>query len=175
MFKPAAIAAALALVLPAAAGQAQEAKPGPEHEKLGFWIGEWKIEAEAKPNPLFPEGAYHATMTAEWFEGGFQVLCRYDWTGALGPYAELNVMGYDQVKGQYFAYGIDGLGGNLEFFGPLDENVFTYLAEFEAEGTQVAFRWTVTDVSPGVITWTSEISIDGGEWILAGEAKATRQ
>jgi hypothetical protein len=94
----------------AAASEAQEAKPGPEHERLGFWVGDWKIEAEAKSNPLFPEGSYYATMTGEWFEGGFQVLCRYDWTGAMGPYPELNVMGYDQLTQQYFSYGIDGLG-----------------------------------------------------------------
>jgi hypothetical protein len=173
--KRAPIVATTALLVAAAAGQAQEAKPGPKHQKLAFWIGEWTIEAEAKPNPLFPEGPYNATMTAEWFEGGFQVLCRYNWTGALGPYAELNIMGYDQVNGEYFNYAIDGLGGNMVFTGPAEDNVFTYLAEFEAEGTHVAFRWTVTDTSPGVVTWTSELSIDGGPWILAGEARATRR
>ncbi len=173
--KRAPIVATIALLLAATAGQAQEAKPGPEHEKLGFWIGEWQIEAEAKPNPLFPEGPYYGAMTAEWFEGGFHVLVRTDWTGALGPYAELNILGYDPLAEEYFNYAVDGLGSNMVFTGPAEDNVFTYLAEFEAEGTHVAFRWTVTDVSPGVITWTSELSIDGGPWILAGEAKATRQ
>jgi hypothetical protein len=175
MMRRAAIVVTVSLLAGAVATQAQQAQPGPEHEALGFWIGEWRIEAEAKPNPLFPEGPYNATMTAEWFPGGFQVLCRYDWTGAMGPYAELNVMGYDQLKGEYFNYAIDGLGGNMVFTGPAQDNVFTYLSEFEAEGTHIAFRWTVTDVSPGVITWTSEVSMDGGEWILAGEAKGTRR
>jgi hypothetical protein len=47
--------------------------------------------------------------------------------------------------------------------------------EIEIEGRPAIFRWTVTDASPGLITWTSEVSVDGGPWILAGEARATRK
>ena len=35
----------------------QEApKPGPEHERLAFWVGNWTSEAEVKENPMMPGG-----------------------------------------------------------------------------------------------------------------------
>ena len=55
---------AFALFLLPAIGHGQAPAPGPEHQALGFWIGSWEVEAEGHPNPLFPEGEYHATMTA---------------------------------------------------------------------------------------------------------------
>ena len=154
--------------------QAQAQTSDPEHKKLEFWIGKWKIEAEAKPNPLFPEGKYYATMTAEWFEGQYHVLCRYNWTGALGPYSELNVLGYDPEAKACYNYAIDSFGGKSVWTGTVKGNVWTYSTEMKAEGKPVVFRWSVVDVSPGVITWKSELSVDGGPWILAGEAKAKR-
>jgi hypothetical protein len=58
--------------------------PSPEHKKLGFWIGTWKIEAEGKETPLWPAGKYNATMTAEWFEGEFFGRVKFRSTVALG-------------------------------------------------------------------------------------------
>jgi hypothetical protein len=166
---------AISLLFVFTSAQAQAPTPGPEHEALGFWIGAWEIEARAHPNPLFPEGEYRATMTAEWYRSGFNVLCDYDWTGALGPYAELNVLGYDAGSGEYIVFGIDGFGGNSVFRGERQGDAWPYTMEMEVEGRPAAFRWTVTNQSPGVITWTSEISVEGGPWILAGEARATRK
>jgi hypothetical protein len=45
----------------------------------------------------------------------------------------------------------------------------------KAEGKSIKYRWTVKDESPGLITWTSELAIDGGPWILGGKAKAVRE
>ena len=154
---------------------AQTQGPSPEHKKLGFWIGTWKIEADAKETPLWPAGKYNAAMTAEWFEGEFHVICRYKWTGAMGTLSELNILGYDMGTGVYFNYAVDAGGTGLVFKGTTKENVWTYIADTKAEGKVIKFRWTVKNESPGLITWTSEISIDGGPWILSGEAKAVRE
>jgi hypothetical protein len=175
MKKNIAFALVLALVFLGIYAQAQAPTPSPEHKKLGFWIGTWKIEAEAKETPLWPAGEYHAKMTAEWFEGEFHVICRYKWTGAMGAYGELNILGYDTGTGEYFNYAIDGVGTGLVFKGTEKENVWTYVTDMKAETKVIKFRWTVKDKSPGLITWTSEISIDGGPWILGGEAKAVRE
>ena len=170
-----AVALVSALLIFPGATWAQEPTPTPEHQALSFWIGTWQIEAEAKPNPLFPEGKYSARMTADWFQGGFHVLCHYDWTGVLGAYSELNILGYDPAAAAYYNYAIDGFGGGTIFRGPMDEDVWTYTADLAVEGQSMTFRWTVRNASPGVITWTSELSVDGGPWILAGEARAMRQ
>jgi hypothetical protein len=163
------------LILLPAPGQAQTPAPGAEHEALAFWIGSWRIEAQGFANPLFPEGQYAATLTAEWFPGQSHVLCKYEWTGALGPYSELNVLGYDPTTDAYYSFAIDSFGGGTVFRGPREGKTWIYSAEMDIDGDAIVFRWTVTDASPGVITWTSEISVAGGPWILAGEARATRQ
>lgn len=154
---------------------AQEPAPSAEHQKLGFWIGTWKIEADAKETPLWPAGEYYANMTAEWFEGEFHVICRYKWTGAMGAYSGLEILGYDSGNSEYYSFSIDGFGAGLVFKGTVKENVWTYVANMRAEGKDIKFRWTAVDESPGLITWTSELSIDGGPWILGGEAKAVRE
>jgi len=152
--------------------QAQAQTPSADHKKLGFWIDTWKIEAEGMETPLWPAGKYNATMTAEWFEGEFHVICSYKWTGAMGDYSELNLLGYDPGTGEYYSYGIDGYGSGYVYKGTAKENVWTYVADMKAEGKAIKFRWTVVDESSGLITWKSELSIDGGPWILGGEAKA---
>jgi len=126
------------------------------HEQLGFWIGTWKIEAKAKETPLWPAGEYHATMTAEWFEGEFHVICRYKWTGAMGAYSGLEILGYDPGNSEYYNFSIDGFGSGLVFKGTAKESVWTYIAEKKAEGKTIKFRWTVKDESPGLITWKSQ-------------------
>ena len=88
-----------ALIFLGMAALAQESGPSAEHQKLGFWIGTWKIEAEGMETPLWPAGKYSAVMTAEWFEGEFHAICRYKWGGAMGDYSELNILGYDAGMG----------------------------------------------------------------------------
>ena len=155
--------------------QAQEPAPSPEHKKIGFWIGTWKIEAEGKETPLWPAGKYYGTLTAEWFEREFHVICRYKWSGAMGDYSALEILGYDRGAVEYYDYCIDGYGSGMVFKGTVEKNVWTYMADTKSEGKAIKFRWTVKDESPGLITWKSEISIDGGPWLLGGEAKAVRQ
>jgi len=155
--------------------QTQAPTPSPQHKKLGFWIGTWKIEGEGKETPLWPAGKYNATMTAEWFEGGFHLILRTKWSGAMGDYSELGILGYDSGTDKYYQYAIDEFGAGLAFYGTAKENVWTYIADMIVEEEPVKFRHTVRDESPGLITWKSELSIDGGPWILGGECKAVRE
>jgi hypothetical protein len=165
----------LVLFLFVAVIQSQTPIPEPEHKKLGVWIGKWKIEGEAKQNPIFPEGKYYATMTCEWLDGGFHVFSHTKWTGAMGPYTEYLILGYDNADKTFYGYDFESFGGKTVFMGTLKENVFIYMADFIFEGKPVAYRWTVTDVKPGEISWTSELSIEGAPWALIGESKAVRE
>jgi len=169
------ISLAFVLVFCAICVQAQALEPSSQHKKLGFWIGTWKIEAEGMETPLWPAGKYYGTMTAEWFEAEFHVICRIKWSGAMGDYRELDVLGYDLGAGEYYALAIDGFGSGYFYKGTAKEKVWTYMAKMKAEGKTIKFRWTVKDESPSLITWTSELSIDDGPWILGGKAKAVRE
>src|ERR687894_2577906 len=77
----------------AAQGQ-QPPKPGPEHKRLGFFVGTWKGEGEMKPGPMGPGGKMTSTDTCEWFEGRFAVVCRYEGKGPMGPSKGLGILGY---------------------------------------------------------------------------------
>jgi hypothetical protein len=49
----------------------QPPKPSAEHEKLGYFVGDWQTEAEVKPGPFSPGGTFTSTDRGEWLDGGF--------------------------------------------------------------------------------------------------------
>jgi hypothetical protein len=62
----------------------QKKTPGPEHERLGYFVGKWNGRAEVKQNPFMPEGTYTSTGSCEWFEGRFTVVCRGEGRSPMG-------------------------------------------------------------------------------------------
>lgn len=69
----------LLIVAHAASGHAataQQPKPGPEVQRLGYYLDSWRGEGETKGGPFGPAGKLSSTATCEWFAGGFQLVCR---------------------------------------------------------------------------------------------------
>ncbi|HEY6106384.1 MAG TPA: DUF1579 family protein, partial [Anaeromyxobacteraceae bacterium] len=93
----------LSLILaPAARAEARKApKPGPEHERLGYFVGKWKGEGTIAENPFMPTGKFSATDTCEWFEGKFAVVCKSQGKGPSGPTRGLGIMGYSAAEKVY--------------------------------------------------------------------------
>ncbi len=60
---------------------AQEApKPGAEHERLGFWVGDWTTKGEVLENPMMPAGKIDGKTWVyddESMMGGAMVKNRY--------------------------------------------------------------------------------------------------
>ena len=87
---------------------AQDApKPGPEQKTLGYFAGKWTSEGEMKPGPFGPGGKMTSVDTCEWFAGGFQLVCRGQGGGAMGPMTTLGVLAYNPADKAYTFYGID--------------------------------------------------------------------
>ena len=86
---------------------AQAPKPGPEHARLGYFVGKWNGEGEMKPGPMGPGGKMKSTDTCEWFEGRFSVICRYEGTTPMGPTKSLGILGYSTEEKVYTYYGVD--------------------------------------------------------------------
>jgi Protein of unknown function (DUF1579) len=78
-------------------------KPGPEHQRLKFFVGRWQVEGEVA------SGKFKATSTCEWFEGHFHVVCRSDATTPEGNSKTLEVLTYDTSSGAYTHYNIGSL------------------------------------------------------------------
>ena len=82
-------------MLGAALAQAPEApKPGPEHKAMDFFAGTWLAEAEMKPGPFGPGGKMTSRDVCEWFEGGFQLVCKGRGTSPMGPMSSMGVLAY---------------------------------------------------------------------------------
>ena len=56
-----------------AQGPSAQPQPGPEHGRLGYLIGTWKIEGEQKASPSDPGGKITGTTACEWYDGRFYV------------------------------------------------------------------------------------------------------
>jgi hypothetical protein len=164
------------LVMPClAVGQAQTPpppKPGPEVQRLGYFVGTWNYEGEFL---LDPKGKYGGTYTFEWFPGGLSVVVKGEGTGVRGPMNELHIWGYDATTKAYTWYVVHRGGANpYVATWSLNGNAWTYERDATFEGKPTKRRYTVTEVSPTSFAYKVERSIDGGPWTQTTYLNATK-
>lgn len=153
----------------------QTPKPGPEVQKLGYYLGTWKGEGETKDRPFGPAGKLSSSMTCEWFTGGFQVVCRGEETGPTGKRAFLNILSYDQEKKAYNEYSISSVGESEDDRdGALVGDKLTFLINGDSGGKPAKFQYTEVRLSPDLFTYQAEASVDGGPWTTIAEGKITK-
>ena len=150
----------------------QQPKPGPEHEQLGYFIGTWHYGGEFR---VEPEGKFSATVTCEWFSGGFHVLCRAQGSGDRGPIEELGIFGYSRVDRAFTWYAIGRTGGGTRVnLGTRQGNTWTYEWEGRVGGKPAKFRYSFTEETPTAFTYRLERSVEGGPWTAVIEAKGSK-
>jgi hypothetical protein len=161
-----------------AVGQAQTdqtSKPGPEVQKLGYYVGTWKGQGETKGGPFGPAGKLSSQMTCEWFAGGFQVVCRGEETGPTGKRAFLNILSYDQEKRAYTQYSISSFGeSEYDQGGSFVGDKLTFLLDEDAGGKPAKIRYTEVHMSPGLYTYEAEAAVGGGPWMTIAQGKITK-
>jgi len=171
---------AVGLVLSSAVALAQapgeKPKPGPEHKKLGYFVGKWTMDGDTKPNPFMPGGKVTSKDTCEWFEGGFAVLCRSEGKGPTGPMKSLGIMGYSTEEKAYTYYGLDN--GPMAMAtvprGTLEGGSWVYNDETKMGGKMVKSRYTIKDTTPTSYTFRWELLGEDGAWQTVMEGKATK-
>jgi hypothetical protein len=176
-FLAACVAISLAAHQLAAVGQApQPPKPGPEHERLGYFVGTWTIEGEMKPGPMGPGGKITSSETCEWYDGRFSVICRSEGTSPMGPSKNMGILGYSPEEKVYTYYGVDNSGMTMSSVprGTLQGDTWTYLDESMMGGQKVKSRVTLKEVSPTTYTFTMELQGADGKWAPVMEAKNTK-
>ena|SRR5512135_1833030 len=153
----------------------QPPKPGPEIQKLAYYVGTWKGEGELKASPFGPGGKLSSTQTCEWFAGEFQVLCRGEETGPSGKRAFLNILAYDADAKGYTEYGISSLGeSEYTKGGSFAGNKLTFVWDGDAGGKPAKFRYTEEQVSPTLYSYKAEASVGSAPWTVIGEGKITK-
>src|SRR5262245_56884111 len=137
-----AVAAGLGFTLVAA--QEGAIKPGPEHERLGFFVGNWTSEGKINENGMMPAGAMTGTSKCEWFDGKFAVVCHEASSSPMGKSTGLGIMSYSADAGAYTYYGTDSSGMMIMTTVPLgkvDGKTWTYNDEMEAGWSTVKSRY----------------------------------
>jgi len=167
----------LVALAPASRAQTPEKpKPGPEHKRLGFFVGSWKGEADLKENPFMPAGKYTSSDTCEWFEGRFAVVCRTTGKGPMGPTKALAVLGYSSEEKKYTYYGVDNSGMIMATVskGTAEGDTWTYTDESTMGGKTVKSRYTIRELSPTSYSFRWETQGDDGSWTAVMEGKQTK-
>jgi uncharacterized protein DUF1579 len=168
----------LLIVAHAASGRAatpEQPKPGPEVQRLGYYVGTWRGEGETKGGAFGPAGKLSSTTTCEWFAGGFQLVCRGEERGPTGKRTFLNIRAYDEMAKAYTEYGISSFGeSEYDTGGSIVGNKKTFVLGSEVEGKPAKLRYTGMQVSPTLFTYQAEVSVDGGPWTMLAEGKVTK-
>ncbi len=156
-------------------GQAQpQPQPGPEVQKLGYYVGTWKTEGETTAGPLRSAFKFTETGTCEWFDGKFQLVCRHEGSRPASAVSDLSILAYDAEAKTYTYFTITSLGDTARSTGLVKGNTWTYAWDGNVEGKPAKFRYVEVHESPAAYTFKTERSIAGGPWRLLESGKATK-
>ncbi len=175
--KRALIAVALVMLLVAVALQSQTPapKPGPEHQRLGYLVGTWKLEGERKTNPSGAGGKITGTITCSLFEGGFHRVCQSTIQNPSGTFKGMNITLWNPEEKVYKKHDISSDGTTTESRITLSKNTWIETYDRRLEGKIYHWRWTSVETSPTELTQKAEYSEDGKTWIATHERKWTKQ
>jgi hypothetical protein len=155
---------------------AQAPKPGPEHARLGYFVGKWTAEGEIKPGPMGPGGKMKSSDTCEWFEGRYSVICRSEGTMPTGPTKSIGILGYSPEEKVYTYYGVDNSSMTMASVprGTVRGDTWTYTDEGMMGGKKVNTRVTIKELSPTAYTFKMEMQGPDGKWMPMVESKNTK-
>ena len=160
-------AAVLFLLCEPAKGQTQTqpSKPGPEYQKLTYFVGDWKTDAEMKPGPYTPGGKFTATDHGEWMDGGFFIVTRSNTTSPFEKGSQLSIMGYDNVQRVYTFESFNSGGVRTAATGTFDGDTWTWTST-DVRGTRTTYvRHTMKILSPTKYSFKFETSANDVDWL----------
>ncbi|HEV7365706.1 MAG TPA: DUF1579 family protein [Gemmatimonadales bacterium] len=171
-----AVASVISLQVAAAQG-APPSKPGPEHERLGYFVGQWTAEGEVKPGPMGPGGKVTTSDNCEWFEGHYSVICRSEGTTPSGPAKSIGILGYSPEEKVYTYYGIDNSSMTMASVpkGTLKGDTWTYTDEGTMGGKKYKSRVIIKELSPTSYNFKMDMQGPDGKWMPMMETRNTKK
>jgi hypothetical protein len=152
------------------------AKPGPEHARLGYFVGKWTTEGEMKASPMGPGGKITSTDTCEWFDGKYAVVCHSDGKTPMGPSKSIGIMGYSAEEKVYTYYGVDNSSMTMASVprGTVQGDTWTYTDEGMMGGQKMKSRVIIKELSPTAYSFSMEMQGPDGKWAPMMQAKSTK-
>jgi hypothetical protein len=175
--RPAARAAAALFSLAAVAQAPAPPRPGPEHARLGFFVGRWKTESTWKESPMSPGGKLTGTSECRWFDGDFVVICDSVSASPWGKVKGLAILGYSVPEKTYTYYGLDASGTTMTSVprGTVEGTTWTFADERNVGGAKVESRYVVEELSPASARYRWEILAPDGNWKTVAEGTQTKK
>jgi len=167
----------LSVATVATAAETAAPKPGPAHQKLEIFVGEWTYQCDTKATPLGPAAKASGKLSGRMVLGGFFLEFRgkeKDASGAVTQWLELD--GYDPVAKRYTWTSFDDHGNTATATDTIENNTMTYQGTGLQEGKQFKLRGFLA-VAPNRMSFVDkmEISVDGGKtWQPFFENKGTK-
>jgi hypothetical protein len=167
---------AVGIAWAASAEEAKAPKPGPEHARLGYFVGKWKGAGVVNENPFMPGGKFTSSETCEWFPGRYAVVCRGKGTGPMGPTESLGIMTYSPEEKAYLYWGVDNSPMAMAAVprGTVEGDVWTYVDESRMGGQMVKSRYVLKLLGADAYGFRWEILGQDGQWKTISEGKTTR-
>ena len=147
---------------------AANAQPGPEHKKLDYLVGKWKVELEIKASGTTPASKASGTEECEWF-ANLHIVCRGEATGAAGLYKNMRTISYVPALKQYASYSVDSLGYAVLTMGAIDGAKWTFNSDIGGYKMRSVMATKKDDY-----TATAEYAGADGKWVPTSTIKATR-
>jgi hypothetical protein len=145
-------------------------KPGPEHKKLEYFLGTWKVETEIKANEYVPAGKGVTTATVTLGPGGFCVESRAE--GQI-PRTDA-IIAYDSDAKVYTEFYASSAGLVGSGTGTVNGNTWTWMLEDKVFGKAAKGRTTITILSASEYTSKYEMLDANGRYVTLTEGTATK-
>jgi Protein of unknown function (DUF1579) len=163
-------------IAPIVAEDSKPPKPGPEVAQLAAFLGTWKGKADVKESPYGPAGKMSWTETCDWFEGGFQLVCKSNADTPRGKLQGMSILSWDPDAASYLYHNIDNAGGsNIAEGSVTSGGTWTFGSE-RAMGKQVVrSRYIIQHPTPTTMKYTFEMQRETGGWTLVSEGSSEKK
>jgi hypothetical protein len=157
-------------------GQAPQApKPGPEHQKLGAFVGNWNFTGEMKPGPMGPGGKMTGSDRVQWIAGNFAIERGFEGKGPMGTINGLEVIAYDSAKKTYTYQVVDSTGGVSGGTATNNGDAWTFTGSVSMAGKSMQERCNLTlSGNNSTLKIACEMSADGKSFAPTFEGTATK-
>jgi hypothetical protein len=150
-------------------------EPAPELKKLDYFAGRWSATGDIRPGLTAEGGRFTGTNRVQWMNGGFFLVTRSEFHGAMGKGTETAYMGYDSNDKVYTYDSFSTLGEADHAKGNVKGDTWTWQSETRMGQQATKGRLTMQMLSPTAYNFKFETSPDGAAWTTVLEGKDTKK
>lgn len=152
----------------------QPRKPSPEVAKLGYFLGDWRLESELKTSRATHGTKFVSTAHNEWLEGGFFLVGESDQSGGGQNAKSLTVFGYDPNEKTYTYDAFTSIGQIERATGKVEGNTWIWNNEHKIENEVFRGRLVIETISPTSYKFKYEMADERSGWSTIMEGTATK-